>query len=111
MRKTSLLAVIIGVTALVVGAVLLLMNQKPDLENVTTVTDMVGQHYELPSNEKPALLTVQDTSKIKSEFFRRAENGDKLLIYKDNKIAILYRPSTDRIIEVGPVSMADMAEQ
>lgn len=56
---------------------------------------------ELPAGEQPTLATVADQEKLKGQdFFSHAQNGDKLLIYPKAKKAILYRPSTGKIIEV-----------
>ncbi len=65
---------------------------------------IVGKSYQLPTNESPTLATVSDKSKLPGdEFFKAASNGDKVLVYSQNKIAILYRPSVQKIISVGPV--------
>lgn len=80
----------------------------PGKDNVEAVERLVGRHYVLP-DEEPALATVEDKSKLNSEFLRSAEDGDKLLIYQGAKKVILYRPSIDRIIEVGPISIANIA--
>ncbi|MBI5357887.1 hypothetical protein HZB74_03515 [Candidatus Saccharibacteria bacterium] len=63
---------------------------------------------EVPQGEEPTIATVQDVSKLQNQaFFKNAQNGDKVLIYSQAKKAILYRPSTDKIIEVGPVNIGD----
>lgn len=100
--------VIIGLAiALGLLGLFLFFRTSHNWDDVQVVTTAVGKHYLLPFDETPALATVEDKSKLTSEFLRSAENGDKMLIYKNAKKVILYRPSIDRIIEVGPVSIAD----
>lgn len=67
----------------------------------------VGKLYNLPKNEKPDVATVKDKEALKKQypFFDQAENNDVVLIYKDAKLAILYRPSTKQLIKVGPVNI------
>jgi hypothetical protein len=63
----------------------------------------VGELTILP-DETPTVATVADKKSLqKQAFFERAENGDKVLIFETAKKAILYRPSTNKIIEIGPV--------
>lgn len=70
------------------------------------LTANVGKHAQVPQGETPTVATVSDVSKLKSQaFFAKAENGDKVLIYTQAKRAILYRPSTDKIIEIAPINL------
>jgi len=71
----------------------------------------VGKHFILPKDEVPALATVTDKSKLTTPFFKRTEDGDKILIYQKNKIAIIYRPSIDRIVSIGPVEFGTPSGQ
>jgi hypothetical protein len=57
-------------------------------------------------NETPTLATVSDAAKLKTQvFFKDAQNGDKVLIYPHAGTAILYRPSTKKVIEYAPVNL------
>lgn len=71
------------------------------------VIKQVGEIYLLP-DEIPTLATVSDKNQLVDQiFFKNSENGDKVLIYKTAGIAILYRPSIGKIINVGPVNLKD----
>lgn len=78
--------------------------QKEIADTVTAVSKLI----QLPADTVPTVATVTDKSKLQSQdFFKHAENGDKVLIYKEAKKAILYRPSIDKIIDVAPVKSLD----
>lgn len=80
--------------------------QAPD--EVSLVVSQVGKLVHLPEGETPTLATVSDTSKLENQpFFALAQNGDKVLIYTSAKKAYLYRPSTNKVVEVGPVNIVD----
>ena len=83
--------------------------KNPDIvtkQEVTWLQDKVGKLMQLPSDETPSTATVLDKDKLKGQaFFAHAENGDKILIYTNAKKAILYRPSTNKIIEVMPIAL------
>ena len=64
------------------------------------VIDMLGKLIDLPTDEKPTVATVLDKEKLKDQpFFAKAENGDKLIVFAQSKKAILYRESTNKIVE------------
>lgn len=65
----------------------------------------VGKLIELPANETPVVATVSDKEKLRNQsFFQMAENGDILLAYNTAMKAILYRPATNKIINVALIS-------
>lgn len=82
------------------------IGKSENLNDPLTVKSKVAKHFVLPADEEPALATITDKNKINTPFLKKAENGDKMLIYQEAKRIILYRPSLDRIIDVGPVSIA-----
>lgn len=72
---------------------------------VDKIISDVGKTLKLPS-ETPTLATVKDVSKLKNqEFFKDAQNGDKVLIYAQSGRALLYRPSSGQVIEYSRVSL------
>lgn len=88
----------------------LLNNASSPVQQATALIDKVGRHIVLPTGEQPTIATVSDISKLQGQvFFAHAQNGDKMLIFAKAKKAILYRPSIDKIIEVGPVETTNTA--
>ena len=66
----------------------------------------VARLYMVPTNEQPSVAQIQDKSQIKNqEFFENAVNGDYLLVYQKNKLALLYRESVNKLVNVEPVSI------
>lgn len=81
-------------------------------EQAVKVTNQVSKLMQLPDDESPSVVTVDDKSKVIDQpFFKNAENGDVLLVYSKNLQAILYRPSANKIIQVGPVYNDNTVEQ
>jgi hypothetical protein len=84
-------------------------NRAAQQETEALIEDM-SKIIDLPKadikNGEPTLATVLDKGKLKDQpFFANAENGDKVLIYTKAKKAFLYRPSTNKVINVAPVSI------
>lgn len=78
---------------------------------VQRIIEEVGRVYDLPSDETPSVATVQDKEKLSEQpFFARAENGDITLIYQKSRLALLYRPSTQKVINVSSVTIQDQAQ-
>lgn len=83
------------------------VNKNPEVKaqkEVKILVSEVGKLIELPAGETPTIATVLAEDKVNKElFFKNAEVGDKLLAYLKAKKAILYRPATNKIIEVAPI--------
>jgi hypothetical protein len=86
------------------------LRQNPNLEESKKASDLIGaigRLIELPQGETPTIATILDKDKLKGQpFFQMSENGDKLLAYNTAMIAILYRPSINKIINVAPISLS-----
>lgn len=76
-------------------------------DEVKALVDKVGKLILLPQGETPEIAVVTDLDLLKGQpFFALAKTGDKVLVYKVAKKAILYDPIANRIVEVGPVMIA-----
>lgn len=66
----------------------------------------VGKLMELPADEYPTIATVSDPEKLQSQaFFAKAQTGDRVIVYAQARKIILYRPSSNKIVDVGSVNM------
>lgn len=74
-----------------------------DQTEVTRIVTLVSQHMVLPE-ETPVIYIIsnsQDAIDAYGSFFTNSSEGDYLIIYSDK--AIIYRESTNLIINSGPV--------
>jgi hypothetical protein len=68
-------------------------------KKLKTITDIASQQVALPKGEQPVIATISDVTKLPNEaFFKDAQDGDKILMYKKHKEAFLYRPTTGQVI-------------
>lgn len=75
-------------------------------EEVAMLVTQVGKLIDLPEGEIPTVATVADKTKLESQnFFKKSENGDKVLIYTESGKAFLYRPSTKKIVDVTMINV------
>jgi hypothetical protein len=65
----------------------------------------------VPANEVPVVLgTVADPTKLEDQvFYRNALQGDVIVVYTEAKIAVLYRESEKKVINIGPFQTDDTA--
>lgn len=73
-------------------------------EQAAALLAKVGALIQLP-NEQPTMATINDAASAKKSqpFLVNAENGDILIVYPNAQEAIVYRPSSNKLITVGPV--------
>ena len=68
----------------------------------------VEQIAVVPPESTPTIATVTDPKALEDQtFFVNAQTGDKVLIYIEAKRAVLYRPSTNKIVEIGPFALPE----
>lgn len=71
----------------------------------------VGKLIDLPQ-EEPTVATIANLDQLKNQpFFAKAKIGDKILIFSAAKKAILYDPTANKIIEVGPLLDSNQAAE
>lgn len=71
---------------------------------IKELEDKIGKLIILPK-ETPTVATILDAKKLIAEqpFYAGAENGDQLLVYPKSQKAIIYSPSRNMLVNVGPV--------
>ena len=80
-------------------------------QRTMAIVDKVGKLILLPA-EEPTVANVTDAEKLRGQpFFVNASNGDLALLYQQSKKAVLYRPSTNQIIEVSSISIGPSATE
>jgi hypothetical protein len=104
---TLVVVALIASGAFIVGARIHRNNTK-NLNDVNVVQLLIAKHYLLPQGETPALITVTDVSKLTTPFLKESQDGDKILVYQNAKKVVIYRPSIDRIVDIGPVSVVPL---
>ena len=121
-RSLRLLPIIATILVLILAAATIVFYKKyENLKNnpqvaanqqTESLVNEVDKLLQLPTDEKPTVATVEDKSKLKDQpFFASVEKGDKILIYTNARKAIIYRPSTKKIINVGPIAINSSEQQ
>jgi hypothetical protein len=73
---------------------------------ITSVRDLIL--LPTPEEEQPLVATVVNADSLRSEqaFYRNIEDGDVLMIYPSLAKALIYRPRTQMLINVGPLQIS-----
>lgn len=81
-------------------------------EDQKAILEKVSKLMVLPQDEVPTVATVTDITLVRDQpFFASAQNGDKVIIFTKAKKAILYRPSTNKIINFSSINIATESAQ
>lgn len=64
----------------------------------------VSRQAVVPTDEIPSVTTVTDPAKVNQQFLEGTKKGDKVLLYYQSSRAVVYRPSTDQVVNMGPFS-------
>lgn len=79
---------------------------KPEVkidQKVIDAPEKIKKLMLLPQDEKPQIIKITETFPRNQDFIKDTKNGDLLLIYLQNQIAIIYDPEKNQIIKVGPL--------
>ena len=81
-------------------------------DDIDDVIEAVSKHIILPQDEEPVAAKIIDVDELLTTqpFYRGAINGDILLIYQTSAKAILYSPSRDMLVNVGPIIVDENAD-
>ncbi len=80
--------------------------QQAQQSKAMTTKAKVAKLISVPADETPVLASVTDKAKLKDQpFFKDAENGDVILLFPQAKKAIIYRESSNMLINVGPIAI------
>lgn len=90
-------------------------SEHPELsgqDQASAILAKVGALIQLPAGETPTMATINDAASAKQAqpFLANAENGDVLIVYPNAQTALLYRPSTNKLIAVGTVDNSSGAQ-
>lgn len=98
-RTLWLLLLCLGVIGWIVWAG---MGRNNPQRTTDRLTQKLSRHIIVP-NEPPVIAEVQDVSKLQSSLKKTAQRGDMVMVYNKSQKVIIYRPSTDKIVDVQPI--------
>ncbi|MEN9405493.1 MAG: hypothetical protein RLY47_452 [Candidatus Parcubacteria bacterium] len=86
--------------------------EEPTDDDVASILQAVSKHIILPEGEEPVVAKIINVDELlkTQQFYRGAINGDILLIYQATSKAILYSPSRDMLVNVGPIIADEEAD-
>ncbi len=118
MEKKSIIAAFLVLSLLAVGGAgagiyyyfqyqTLSQRAKDPQAEVKDILAKVGKLIELPTGEEPTVATVQDAERLKEQpFFSKAQNGQRVILYSNAKLAILFDEKANKLINVGTINLS-----
>lgn len=78
-------------------------------DQVKDLIAKVGKLVLLPTGEEPVIATINDAAGLikQQPFYKGSQNGDVVLVYQKAAKAIVYSPTRNIIVNVGPVVLQD----
>jgi|GEM_PF-2083281 len=65
------------------------------------LVERISQNVQLPTDETPIVVTVASKTKLTNkQLAKKVHDGDKLIIYSANRRIIVFRPSTEKIVDI-----------
>lgn len=102
--KKSLIIIPLLLIALA-GATVLFTGLQPNEQQIEkSLISEMSARVVTPKDEIPAVSTVVNKDEINQAFLSNAEKGDKVFLYFKAGKAIVYRPSTKQIVNIGPLT-------
>ena len=73
-------------------------------EKTAKIISEISNLVVIPNDPNAVLATVTDFTKLRDQhFFINAQNGDYIAIFPSVMKAVLYRPSLNKIVDIGPL--------
>ena len=89
------------------------MQQEQAQAQMKDLIAKVGKLIILPTGEDPVIATINDAAGLSKDqvFYKGSENGDLVLVYQKASKAIIYSPSRNLIVNVGPIFLQNPTTQ
>ena len=77
-----------------------------DEKQVQEIVTQIEKVTPVKKDEKPVITEIVDVENLKktNAFYKDAQNGDKLIVFAQDKKVIIYRPSTNQVINIAALS-------
>lgn len=99
--RTAAFAVIVLVVCAVGGYIYTSHKPVEAVSNDSKLIQQVAAKAVLPTDESPSISTVVNATAVNQPFLKGAKNGDKVLLYFQAGRAIVFRPSTGQVVNMG----------